>query len=189
MSNTYINLVEHTVQLQSVYGEKKKEGIISQTQWSFSIICKLCHCCSSVAQLCMTVCNTMECKTPGLQSSFTVNLEPKKVKSVTASTLFPIYLPWSDGTGCHDLSFLNVEFYANFFTLLFHSHQEAPSDQIRSVAQSCLTFYDTMNCSTPGLPVHHKLPEFTQTHVHRVSDTIQPCHPLSSPSPPAPNPS
>jgi len=46
-----------------------------------------------------------------------------------------------------------------------------------------------MNCSTPGLPVHHQLLEFTQAHVHRVSDAIQPCHPLSSPSPPAPNPS
>ena len=46
-----------------------------------------------------------------------------------------------------------------------------------------------MNCSTPGLPVHHQLPEFTQTHVHRVCDAIQPSHPLSSPSPPAPNPS
>ena len=46
-----------------------------------------------------------------------------------------------------------------------------------------------MNCSTPGLPVHHQLPKFTQTHVHRVSDAIQPSHPLSSPSPPAPNPS
>ena len=45
-----------------------------------------------------------------------------------------------------------------------------------------------MNRSTPGLPVHHQLPEFTQTHVHRVSDAIQPCHPLSSPSPPAPIP-
>ena len=46
-----------------------------------------------------------------------------------------------------------------------------------------------MNSSTPGLPVHHHLPEFTQTHIHRVSDAIQPSHPLSSPSPPAPNPS
>ena len=46
-----------------------------------------------------------------------------------------------------------------------------------------------MNRSTPGLPVHHQLPEFTQTHIHRVSDAIQPSHPLSSPSPPAPNPS
>ena len=63
------------------------------------------------------------------------------------------------------------------------------SDQIRSVAQSCPILCDPMNRSTPGLPVPHQLPEFTQTHVHRVSDAIQPSHPLSSPSPPAPNPS
>ena len=63
------------------------------------------------------------------------------------------------------------------------------SDQIRSVAQSCPTLCDPMNRSTPDLPLHHQLPEFTQTHVHRVSDAIQPSHPLSSPSPPAPNPS
>ena len=59
---------------------------------------------------------------------------------------------------------------------------------VQSVAQSCPTLCDPMNRSTPGLPVHHQLPEFTQTHVHRVSDTIQPSHPLLSPSP-APNPS
>ena len=63
------------------------------------------------------------------------------------------------------------------------------SDQIRSVAQSCPTHCDPMNRSMPGLPVQHQLPEFTQTHVHRVSDAIQPSHPLSSPSPPALNPS
>ena len=57
--------------------------------------------------------------------------------------------------------------------------------QFSSVAQSCPTLCDPMNCSTPGLPVHHQLPEFTQTHVPRVSDAIQPSHPLSSPSPPA----
>ena len=61
--------------------------------------------------------------------------------------------------------------------------------QFSSVTQSCPTLCDPMNCSTPGLSVHHQLPEFTQTHVHRVSDAIQPSHPLSSPSPPAPNPS
>ena len=60
------------------------------------------------------------------------------------------------------------------------------SDQ-RSVAQSCPTLCDPMNPSTPSLPVHHQLPEFTQTHAHRVSDAIQPCHPLSPPSPPALN--
>ena len=61
--------------------------------------------------------------------------------------------------------------------------------KIRSVAQSCPTLCDPMNRSTPGLPVHHQLPELTQTHVHQVSDAIQPSHPLSSPSPLAPNPS
>ena len=61
--------------------------------------------------------------------------------------------------------------------------------QFSSVTQLCPTLFDPMNRSTPGLPVHHQLPEFTQTHVHRVSDTIQPSHPLSSPSPPALNPS
>ena len=54
---------------------------------------------------------------------------------------------------------------------------------------SHVRFYNPMNCSMPGFPVHHQLPEFTQTHVHRVSDAIQPSHPLSSPSPPAPDPS
>ena len=63
------------------------------------------------------------------------------------------------------------------------------SVQFSSVAQSCLILCDPMNSSMPGLPVHHQLPEFTQTHVHRVSDAIQPSHPLSSPSPPVPNPS
>ena len=61
--------------------------------------------------------------------------------------------------------------------------------QFSSVAQSCPTLCNPINCSTPGLPIHHQFPEFTQTHVHRVGDAIQPSHPLSSPSPPAPNPS
>ena len=67
----------------------------------------------------------------------------------------------------------NVEEYNNIVQLL----------------KSCLTLCDPMNHSTPGLPVHHQLPEFTQTHVHLDGDAIQPSHPLSSPSPPAPNPS
>ena len=58
-----------------------------------------------------------------------------------------------------------------------------------SVAQSCLTLCDPMNLRMPGLPVHHQLPEFTQTHVYQVGDAIQLSHPLSPPSPPAPNPS
>ena len=63
------------------------------------------------------------------------------------------------------------------------------SVQFSSVAQSCPTLCDPMNRSTPGLPVHHQLPEFTQTHVLQGGDAIQTSHPLSSPSPPVPNPS
>ena len=63
------------------------------------------------------------------------------------------------------------------------------SVQFSSVAQLCPTLCNPMNRSTPGLPVHHQLPEFTQTHVHRVGDAIQPSQPLLSPSPPVPNPS
>ena len=57
------------------------------------------------------------------------------------------------------------------------------SDQFSSVTQSCLILCNPMDCSTPGLPVYHQHPEFTQTHVHRVSDAIQPAHPLSAPCP------
>ena len=63
------------------------------------------------------------------------------------------------------------------------------SVQFSSVTQACLTLCDPMNYSMPGLPVHHQLPEITQTRVHRIGDAIQPSHPLSPPSPPALNPS
>ena len=63
------------------------------------------------------------------------------------------------------------------------------SVQFSPVTQSCPTLCDPMNRSTPGVPLHHQLPEFTQTYVHQVSDAIQPSHLRSSPSPPAPNPS
>ena len=74
-------------------------------------------------------------------------------------------------------------------TLLFLQTQLFQLVRFSSVAQLCLTLHDPMNCNTPGLPIHHQLPEFIQTHVHRVGDAIQPSHPLSSPSPPAPTPS
>ena len=74
-------------------------------------------------------------------------------------------------------------FLRNLHTVLHNSVQFC------SVAQSCPTLCDPMKCSMPGLPVHHQLLEFTQTHVHQVGDAIQSSHLLSSPSPPAPNPS
>ena len=77
---------------------------------------------------------------------------------------------WMDGRGHPDLT-------------------RQPYVQFGSVAQSCLTLCDPMDCSTSGVPVHHQLPELAQTHSHRVGDAIQPSHPVSSPSPPTFNPS
>ena len=79
---------------------------------------------------------------------------------------------------CHCFNINNLEVDTATLFPLF-------SVQFSSVAQSCPTLWDTMNCSTPGLPVHHQLPEPTQTHVHWVSNAIQPAQPLSSSSPPA----
>ena len=78
-------------------------------------------------------------------------------------------------------------FVGKVMCLLFN--MLSSSVQFSSVAQLCPTLCDPMNHSMPGLPVHQQLPEFIQTHIHRVSDTIQPSHPLSSTLPPAPNPS
>ena len=78
--------------------------------------------------------------------------------------------------------FNNINIYLIILALLV-------ACQFSSLVQSCPTVCDPINHSTPGLPVHHQLPEFTQTHVHKVGDAIQASHPLSSPSPPAPNPS
>ena len=87
-------------------------------------------------------------------------------------------------------SFKNFECNPSLISLTrLHLHL-LPSNSTRSIqfssaAQLCPTLCDPMDCSMPGLPVHHQLLEFTQTHVHRVGDAIQPSHPLSSPSPPA----
>ena len=77
-------------------------------------------------------------------------------------------------------------------TVSFSSHKRdfmTISKRYQSSVQLCPTLCDPMDCSTPGVLVHHQLPEFTQTHIQRVRDAIQPSNPRSSPSPPAPNPS
>ena len=88
-----------------------------------------------------------------------------------------------------DLAWTTAVFVTNLSAPSLLLWVEFSSVQFSSVAQSCPTLCNPMNHSTPGLPVHHQLPQFTQTHIHRVGDAIQPSHPLSSPSPPAPNPS
>ena len=83
-----------------------------------------------------------------------------------------------------------ISFYQNpIFTVVQHTKSKhlsiAVMTSFSSVAQSCPTLCDPKNCSTPGFPVHHQLLELAQTHIHQVSDAIQPSHPLSSPSPSA----
>ena len=112
---------------------------------------------SEVAQLCPTLCDTMDCSLPGFS-----------VYGIFQARL----LEWGA------ISFSRGSSRSRDRTLVSRI-----ADQIRSVAQFCPTLCDPMNCSTPGLPVHHQLLEFTQTHVHSVSDAIQPSHPLSSLSP------
>ena len=105
----------------------------------------------------------------------------------------PLLFTWN----CHNIGFclfLRVFFLIEGqllynIVLVSDIHQHESAIQFSSVTQSCPTLCDPMNRSTPGLPVHHQLLEFTQTHIHRVGDAIQPSHPLSSPSPSAPNPS
>ena len=97
---------------------------------------------------------------------------------------WPLYIKWY-----HLLMSAFPDLFACCVFLTSFTSFDTLSVQFSSVAQSYPTLCDPTDCSTPGLPVHHQLPEFTQTHGHRVSDAIQPSHPLSSPSPPAPNPS
>ena len=104
---------------------------------------------------------------------------------------------WNDIVTCTNMGRSGIQFFLLFNVAAQYKQPFSKANntnryvsvQFSSVAHSCLTLCDPMNRSMPGLPVHHQLPEFSQTHVHRVSDAIQPSHPLLSPSPPAPNPS
>ena len=125
-------------------------------------------------------------------------LDPKKCLyfSATVSVSFHFFLPALCLQACSlhkhiyfcpanrliNTIFLRLHIYVLIYHIWFFSF--TVSQSVSSVAQSCPSLCDPMNRSTPGLPVHHQLLEPTQTHVHRVSDAIQPSHPLSSPSPP-----
>ena len=128
--------------------------------------------CILVTQSCLTLCNPMNCSPPG--SSIHGILQARILEWVGShSILQGIFL-----TRGLNPALLHCR------QILYHL-----SHQFGSVAQSCPTLCNPMNRSMPGLPVHHQLPEFTQIHVHQLGDAIQPSHPQSSPSPPAPNPS
>ena len=138
---------------------------------------------SSVAQSCPTLCDPMDCSMPGLPVHHQL-LEPTQTHvQCVSDAIQPSHLLSSSSPPALNLSqhqsFQMSQFFAS------GGQSIGASVQFSSVSQLCPTLCDPMNCSMPGLPVHHQLPEFTQTHVHRVSDAIQPSHPLSSPSSPA----
>ena len=131
-----------------------------------------------VFQSCLTFCNPLDSSPPGASGHGI--LQARILEWVSISFSRGIFLTQG----------LNPGFLHCRQVVYYLSHQRSLSSvQFSSVAQSCPTVCNLMNCSTPGLPVHHQLPEFTQTHAHGVGDAIQPSHPLLSPSPPAPNPS
>ena len=118
---------------------------------------------------CVQLCNTMDCT---CQLPLSSTISQSLLKFMYVRILIHIYRDKDGSKPWNPLQKLIIS-----------------SVQFSSIVQSCPTLCDPMNHSMPGLPVHHQLPEFTQTHIHWVSDAIQPSHPLSSPSPPAPNPS
>ena len=140
-----------------------------------------------VTQLCLTLCDPIDYSPPG--SSLLGIFQARILEWVA--------IPFSRGSSW-PRDRIQVSYIADRF-FLYNTHTcispvfqilfPYSSVQFSPVAQSCPTLCDPMNHNTPGLPVHNQRPESTQTHVHRVSDAIQPSHPLSSPSPPAPNPS
>ena len=174
---------------QSITELEKHENIFFKQFLFFSVSYHGTVLCLAT-QTCLTLCDPMDCSLPGssvhgiLQARI-LEWAAMPFSRVLCYIFSSIHLP---SFFCRLASLLTIciIYYPNLQLTL--SYIQIRSDQIRSVAQSCPTLCDPMNCSTPGLPVHHQLPEFTQTHVHRVSDAIQPSHPPSSPSL-APNPS
>ena len=112
--------------------------------------------------------------------------DPLEEEMATYSSILAWKIPWTEEPGRLQSRGLQ-RFGQNWETEHTHiiNYGHMLFIQFSSVTQSCLTLCNSMNCSMPGLPVRHQLPEFTQTHVHWVGDAIQPSHPLSSPSPPA----
>ena len=129
---------------------------------------------SEVAQSCLTLSDPMDCSLPG-----------SPIHGITLFNKDSILIQKRNQTLYRQTKAIRIQNHQTFMV----NAEGSSLDQIRSVAQSCWTLWDPMICITPGLPVHHQLPEFTQTNVHCVSDAIQPSHHLSSPFPPAPNPS
>ena len=118
----------------------------------------------------------VKCKPPSTTRTCPVTSGDSKKNTIEVSPT-----EWTHSLG--PFSQLRLQLISDPFAAF--SKKQISKEQFISVTQSCPTLCDPMNCSTPGLPVHHQLPEVTETHIHWVCDAIQPSHPLSSPSPPA----
>ena len=149
-------------------------------RWSLVMLC-----CAKLLQLCLTLCDPIKHSPPGSSVHGILQARILELVAIPSSRGSPKPRYWN----C--VSYISSLVGRLFTTSATQEALDGPfsSVQFSSVAQSCPTLCDPMNHSMPGLPVHHHLPEFTQTHIHWVGDTIQPPHPLSSPSPPAPSPS
>ena len=147
--------------------------------------CFVTSCCCSIAKSCLTPCDHVDCSTSGFPVlHYLPGFEQTHVQWID-NVILPSHPllpppPPAFNLSQHQGLFQWVGFYASGGQNIGASALASVS----SVTQLCLTLCDPMDCSTPGLPVHHQLPDLGQTHVHRVSDAIQPSHPLSSPSPP-----
>ena len=131
-----------------------------------------------------THCSGRKNRTPNTNTVYLVGITwgAKDIRGLNTFWAFESTLAWR-GQSCHEKMPVSVH------KVVIKPEIALSSVQFSSVTQSCLTLCGPMNHSMPGLPVHHQLPESTQTYVHWVGDAIQPSHPLSSPSPPALSPS
>ena len=165
----------------------------------YNVLC-VCIC----AQLCPTLCDSPDCSPPGssvlgisqarilewVAVSFSRGLSRPRDQTHVACIVGGFFTVWATREAIlHIYEWLTIYIITCIWLITYNYISYVFMIQFSSVAQSCPTLCDPMNRSMPGLPIHHHLPEFTQTHVHRVGDAIHPSHPLLSPFPPAPNPS
>ena len=129
-------------------------------------------------QSCLTLCDPVDCSPPGCSIHGILQARILERVAVTSSR-------GSSPTQGSDPSLLYILHWQAGSLPPAPPRKPTNVNRFSSVAQSCPSLCDPMDCSTPGFPVHHQLPKFTQTHVNPVGDAIQPSHPLSSPSPPA----
>ena len=176
--------MKHLLRISSAPGTILGAVIQETVSWPS---CWVCFCCL-VAKLCPTLCDSIDWSLPG---SSVHGILQARILEWVAISFFRGCSQLRDRT-CISCTDRHILYHWGTGEPCWVCDAPPPTPQFSSVQFSCSVVSDSLRpheSQHPGLPVHHQLPEFTQTHVHWVSDAIQPSHPLSSPSPPAPNPS